>query len=459
MRRVGMWSVLLAAACSDGGTDTEDVDSGADSDTDAEVVTGACGTTEQVGASEASHEKTDANYDILMGDGAVPRLDIVICPDDYTVMQDDLADILGSGGGGPGGNFSDETPVYIPVTLSYDGQVWPKVGMRYKGNSSLFGARSGKLPFRLQIDEFEDDYPDLDNQRFYGFKDLKFSSAYNDDSFQRDKLTSDTFRAAGVPAARGGFVRIYVDTGEGSEYWGLYSVFEDPAGELLDSWFADDDGNMYKPDGDDAALNGGVDPDVFEKKTNEDEADYSDVEAFVTALQADRTDAAAWRAGLEATFDVDGFVRYLAVNNLVGNWDAYGRMTHNYYLYGDSDQDGRLVWIPWDFNEAYAAGRGQRSGIDVDLGNIESGWPLLEYLASDPIYRAQYDAELTELLTSVFSADEQDGRITANAARISEWADAETSEYTNSGGGFDAATTELTTHVRSQRSDAASYLD
>ncbi|MFT6146826.1 MAG: hypothetical protein ACJAV2_004722, partial [Myxococcota bacterium] len=333
MRPVMILSVLLAGGCSEGGPGIDDMDSGVDTgidtDGDSEVVAGACGATEQVGATEASHEKVDANYDILMGDGDVPRLDITICPQDYATMQEDLEGLLsagggGPGGGGPGGRFPDENPVYIPVTLSYDGQVWPQVGMRYKGNSSLFGASSGKLPFRLQIDEYEDDYPELDNQRFYGFKDLKFSSGFNDDSHQRDKLASDTFRAAGVPAARGGFVRIYVDVGVGPEYWGLYSAFEDPAGELLDSWFGDDDGNMYKPDGAGAAFNDGVDPDIFEKKSNEQEADYSDVEAFVSALQADRSDAAAWRAGLEATFDVDGFIRYLAVNNLITNWDVYG---------------------------------------------------------------------------------------------------------------------------------------
>ena len=76
------------------------------------------------------------------------------------------------------------------------------------------------------------------------------------------------------------------------------------------------------------------------------------VQAFIEALNDDTTDAEAWRAELEATFDVDAFLRYLALNNLIGNWDSYGNMTHNYYLYGDPALDGRLVWIPWDFNEA-----------------------------------------------------------------------------------------------------------
>lgn len=50
---------------------------------------------------------------------------------------------------------------------------------------------------------------------------------------------------------------------------------------------------------------------------------------------------------------MDGFLRYLALNNLMENWNSYGNMTHNYYLYGDPAQDGRLVWVPWNFNMSY----------------------------------------------------------------------------------------------------------
>ena len=34
--------------------------------------------------------------------------------------------------------------------------------------------------------------------------------------------------------------------------------------------------------------------------------------------------AAAWRARLEARFAVNGFLRWLALNTIVGNFDAYG---------------------------------------------------------------------------------------------------------------------------------------
>jgi alpha-L-fucosidase 2 len=66
----------------------------------------------------------------------------------------------------------------------------------------------------------------------------------------------------------------------------------------------------------------------FGKKTNTSAADFSDVEAAVKALHAPRNDPRAWRAALEARFDVESFLRWLAVNTVIENWDAYGGLAH-----------------------------------------------------------------------------------------------------------------------------------
>ena len=307
---------------------------------------------EATGWSEASHTKAgDLDYDQLFDDAAVQRIGITVCPDDWDTMQDDLADLAASF---QGVDFPDEDPVYVPVLVTYNGQTWPWVGMRFKGNSTLWSTYqqgNGKLPFRLHFDKFEDDYPSIDNQRIYGFKELKFGNNMNDDSLIRDKMMSDTFRDAGVAAAKGAFTRVYVDVGDGEQYWGLYTMFEDPTNALLDDWFGTDDGNMYKADGDAATL-AYFDADSFEAKTNEDTTDWSDVEALIDALDSDQ-DGEAWREELESTFDTDGYLRTLAINQIIGNWDGYGVMAHNYYLYADPELLGPLVFVPWDFNESY----------------------------------------------------------------------------------------------------------
>jgi spore coat protein H len=160
-----------------------------------------------------------------------------------------------------------------------------------------------------------------------------------------------------VPAARAAFYRVYVDTGKGPQYWGLYSMIEDPAdGAMLDAQFGSHSGNLYKPEG------AGADwtqfsKQGFDKKNHNAAGDYSDVEAAVAALNAARGDAVLWRNALEARFDVDHFLHWLAVNTLFDNWDVYGAIAHNYYLYADPRRGGKLVWIPWDHNEAFASAR------------------------------------------------------------------------------------------------------
>lgn len=244
-------------------------------------------------------------------------------------------------------------PIWVPVTIQFGDGVWEEVGFRFKGNSTLnMGWRSGEigLPFKLDFDEFEDDNPALRNQRFYGFKQLAFArSPQMDSSLQREKVTADIFRDAGVPAAETAYYAVYVDIGDGagSEYWGIYTAIELPDDTLIETQFADDNGNMYKPGGRGASFAEGSFAEAsFDKETNRS-SDYSDILAVFDALHAETrlSDPAAWRKSLEAVFDVGGFLRWLAANTLLQNWDTYGVMSHNYYLYADS-ASGQVVWIP-----------------------------------------------------------------------------------------------------------------
>ncbi len=436
----------------------------------------SCDTVTAEGWTEASHAKgTDGQVDVIWPEGEVLRLDIKICPEDFQAMQDELETFYGgssgggpggggpgAGGGGGGGAISFETPSYQSALVGFNGQTWPSVGVRYKGNSTLsqgYQQGSEKLPFRLKFDHYEDEIEEVDNQRFWGFKDLKFSSAFEDDSVIKDLMLAETFREAGVPAARGGFMQVYVDVGDGPEFWGVYTAFEDPSGELLDDWFGDDSGNAYKPDGEAAAL-GYFDTEHFEKKTNEDEADFSDVQAFIAAINSSESDREVWRSELEATFDVDNFLRYLALNNLVENWDSYGNMTHNYYLYGDPGQNGRLVWIPWDFNMSYGWSD-HMAPLSLGMSEVRTDWPLLTELRDDPVYEAAYQAHMEELLEGAFSVQAQSEKIAAYHDLIAPYVAEEEAPFTSlsSQAAFEASTQELIDHVTDRHAAAADYLE
>ena len=366
----------------------------------------------------ASHSKgAQADYERIFPDDAVQRIDIIFEAEDYQAMQDNMVDLYGNpfSGGGSGGQPSggfEEEPEYFPVTVHYAGLSWWNVGMRYKGNSSLRGAWSRgkkKIPFRLDFDEFEDTYPEIDDQRFYGFKKLTFSSGYKDNSLMREKLGAEIFRDANVKVARSSFYRVYLDIGNGDEpvYAGLYTMVEDVSNKFLDEQFVADTGNLYKPDGG-AATWQYFDEEDFIKKTNEEDGDWSDIEAAIAALHSSQLDAVAWRSQLERYFNVESYLNLLAVNQVIQNWDTYGSMTHNYYLYGDPGDNGRLLWIPWDLNECMlspgGSGPGGRSS-SILLNEVDSRWPVIRFLLDDPIYAAYYHSAILAVVDGPFALD------------------------------------------------------
>lgn len=343
------------------------------------------------------------------------------------------------GGNQPGRNagrddveFLPRTPMYIPAALTFDGVSFRTVGLRLKGNSSLLNSwRRGaeKLPFRLNADGLEDQIPEVRDQTFFGFPNLNLTNNSQDASFLRAKVVGDLFRAAGVPAARTAFVRVFFDRGEGSRYLGLYTLVEIPDEPMLALQFGSENGNLYKPNGTGARWTV-FDPESFPKKTNQRDEDWTDVQDAIGVLNDSRANPAVWRARLEARFAVSSFLRWLALNTVVGNTDTYGGFSpHNYYVYGSPRHRDRLFFIPWDHDLALNAGGpgagggagGATTGLDLFHDRVNASWPLIRYLMDDPVYRAAYRSYVEEMLNTVFEPSALTARLQAEYALIAPY--------------------------------------
>lgn len=364
------------------------------------------------GWGEDTHgKKADPNYDVVFDGDSVKRLDITFTREDWQIMIDSMSELFGDRDGSwaslfrrPMG-FPDENPEWRPCMMKFEGKTWYHVGFRFKGNSSLrssWQAGSNKLPFRLNLDKFEDDYPAIKNQRFYGFDEMAMSSNYSDSSFIREKVVADIFRDAGVPAPHTAFYRVFIDIGDGQglKYHGLYTMCEIPDKPFLESQFSDNGGNLYKPSGTGATF-ATYDEASYDKETNEKEADFSDVRALYDALNASRGNAAVWRQNLEQVFNVDGFLRWLAVNTVIVSWDTYGQMPQNYFLYNDP-ADTQLHWIPWDHNMAMSSGGRRALSLYLTRNEVSSQWPLIRYLIDDPVYWEKYVGHVRYAIENVF---------------------------------------------------------
>lgn len=358
------------------------------------------------------------NYATVFPQDGVNTIEIVMTAAQWTAIRTDMRRLWGfdfgaGGGGGAPGGFPQTEPAYQAVLLRHNGKAWKNVGYRLKGNSSLSSAWRGgnyKLPFRLQFDEFEDSLPAVKNQRFHGFKEVSMSPGFADASLIREKVTADILRSAGIPAARTAFYRVFVDFGAGLKYCGVYTMVEVIDDTMVKDQFGEEDGNIYKPESNFTVFNQAQ----FEKKNNETTPSWADVQAFITALNAPTRTAnpAAWRTALEATFDMDHFVKWLAVNNAMVNWDTYGAIAHNYYLYNHSVR--KLTWIPWDHNQSLSGspgitgtttpgGPGPRLGMSLSMNEAGTNWPLARAVAQDSTYFPRYRAAMKAFVTSVFT--------------------------------------------------------
>ncbi|HEX6245849.1 MAG TPA: CotH kinase family protein, partial [Polyangiales bacterium] len=383
-------------------------------------------------------------------------------------LPEGVGGIGGMGGMGFGQGSVDlvpRTPAYVPAAIHVDGEVWKHAGIRYKGNSSLATSwRSGspKLPLRLKFDEFEDIHPETRNQRYHGFQSLSLSNAQEDPTLIRSKLAKDVFARAGLPTPASAFYRVYLDHGEGLEYRGLYTASELPQDDaFLEATFGADHGNLYKPSGASARFEQ-YDESGLEKENNEDEHDFGDVRALHAALHADRADPARWRAELERTFNVDVFLRWLALNTVVQDWDSYGRMPHNYYLYADPGDAGRLTWIAWDQSYAMAAGGGfAGSPLSLGLSEVTAQWPLIRFLLDDQVYRASYRSHVAETIEQAFTVADMEERIRAARALTEPYIFGPDGEGANMGRtpeAYEASYQQLLAHAASRAEAVRAFL-
>lgn len=172
------------------------------------------------------------------------------------------------------------------------------------------------------------------------------------------------------------------------------------------------------------------------------------------------TDPVTWRENLETGFDVVGFLKYLAVSGIIQNWDTYGRMPHNYYLYDDPDSS-KLSWIPWDNNEALQVGK-QGGALALGFSDLtDSEWPLIAKIYADDVSKAQYDLYLSDAISDAFETRSIQATYDNYSALIGPYATMELPGYSflESDSDFYTAVNTLKLHSSSRATAVNTYLN
>ena len=299
------------------------------------------------------------------------------------------------------------------MTYAYSGGVivYDSIGFRARGNTSL---ASQKKSFKLDFNCF------ISTQKFEGLEEVNLNGEHNDVSIMRTFLAHHLMRSSGLPAARTSYVKLYVN----NEYKGLYINVEHIDDEFLDLRFPTEaNGNLWKCFyGADLTWQGNnaqAYQSVYELKTNTDSADYSALINFINVLN--NTAAANFTCAIQEVFDVDLFLRNIALEILIGQWDGYAYNKNNYYLY-QREGDGKIVYLSYDLDNTFGI---DWFNINWALRNIYS-WspggqsrPLFTKLMAVPYFKDRFTFHMQDILTSVWNVADLQTLLQDKQAQIS----------------------------------------
>jgi hypothetical protein len=300
---------------------------------------------------------------------------------------------------------ASEAFAYVKTDLHFDGQALANVGIRFKGNLSYtVSAGSPRRPMKLDFERFSP------GQRFVGLATLNLNNQALDPSQAREALAFELFRDMGAPAPRTGFalVTLTVPGLYDREFLGLYTLIEEVDRQFIKRHFPERNGLLLKPQG----MRGLA---YFEGDWKQHESRYrpkSDVDpklagrVVALARLVHKADDAEFVEQISSYLDVDGFLKYVAVNAALCNFDSFLSTGHNYYLYVNP-ADGRATFIPWDMNMSF--GGYTWVGTADQIAEVSMLHPyvdhnrLIERVFAVPAYRDAYRRHVQSLIEGPLS--------------------------------------------------------
>jgi hypothetical protein len=184
------------------------------------------------------------------------------------------------------------------------------------------------------------------------------------------------------------------------ESWGVYVNAQQFNGDFVREWFDTRRGARWKVPGSPRGRGGleylGEDAAaykrIYEIKTDDDPKAWADLIALTKALNT--TPPERLEAELAPRLDIDGALKFLALETVMVNSDGYWTRASDYNLY--QDVKGRFHIIPHDVNEALGSadgrGFGGHGGVELDpmVGLRDTTKPLRSKLLASPALRTRY---------------------------------------------------------------------
>jgi hypothetical protein len=288
------------------------------------------------------------------------------------------------------------TDVEVPATMIVDGQTLRDVGVHFRGASSYMMVSEGsKRSLNVSVDFAHD------QQQLLGYRTLNLLNANSDPTFLRGALYTWIARQY-IPAPRMNYVRVVIN----GESWGIYLNAQQFNKDFTREHFGNGEGARWKVPGTPRGRGGleylGESVDAYKRlyeiKTKDTPKSWADFIRLTRVLNETPPDKL--EAALQPILDVDGVLKFLALDVALVNTDGYWTRASDYNLFQDAK--GVFHIVPHDVNEGMGSGGpggggGRRGGFgeggpDLDpLVAIEdSSKPLRSRLLAVPALRTRY---------------------------------------------------------------------
>jgi len=208
-----------------------------------------------------------------------------------------------------------------------------------------------------------------------------------------------------VPASRTGHALVYL-TVAGKyerEYLGLYTLIEEVDSHFLKKHFGNSDGLLLKPAGMRGFAYLGETWEQYRgicSPRGEERPEFCQ-KVIEFARLIHQSDDATFRAKIGSLLAVDEFLRYVAVNSALLNFDSFLSTGHNYYVYLNP-ADGLMYFIPWDVNMTFGAYGWLGTDEEIARTDITRSYAdhniLIERLLAIDEYAKAYRAHLRKLV-------------------------------------------------------------
>ncbi len=310
----------------------------------------------------------------------------------------------------------------VMASVTYNGTTLESIGIRPKGNSSLqqvFKSGDNRFSFKVDLNEY------IEGQNIYGLEKFNLNNLFEDPSMMAEYLSYEMLDYLGADTPRTAFISLSIN----DVYYGLYLAVEHVDENFLIDHFGNADGVLYKPDMEEGADLVYSETEMYagliDQQENIDSTE--EINELMKRISEDQP--------IDDIFNVDSFLKYLAVSSMVIHYDSYqGAMYHNYYLF---ENEGMWEWIGWDFNMAFN-GFPQSSMTNDEailnyidepvLGSMES-YPLVEAILSDDENIEKYHAYIQELIDGYLEEDLFTNRVLTIKSLIDSYVKTDSSKF------------------------------